>query len=179
MSLSDSMAYGYGRKSQFWGWWTPQEYQLFGTPKLSKLQKAKRGRQRPDDWQGVILLGPYHTRVPYSWKRDVPFFVRSMVLAGDKLVAAGPPDVVDETKLNVGELMHSASLTHKRLDHYLAAWRGENGGRLWIVSAADGNALQKEELDYLPVFDGMAVADEKLYISTKDGRLVCLGDGQE
>ena len=48
------------------------------------------------------------------------------------------------------------------------------GGKLRLVSAADGSALR--ELDApKPVWDGLAAANGRLFLSTADGRVVCLG----
>ncbi|MFW6171402.1 MAG: hypothetical protein ACODAD_12995, partial [Planctomycetota bacterium] len=48
-------------------------------------------------------------------------------------------------------------------------------GRLLAVSASDGETLADYELQSPPVFDGMAVADQRLYVSTKAGKVVCMG----
>ena len=46
----------------------------------------------------------------------------------------------------------------------------------WSVTTIDenGNKLTEYKLDSLPVFDGMAAASERLYISTIDGNVLCL-----
>ena len=75
-----------------------------------------------------------------------------MLLAGEILFVAGP----------LGE-------THVSLD----AFEGKEGIRLRAVSAADGAKLAEHELDALPVFDGLAAAGGKLYLATKDGRVLC------
>ena len=179
MALSDKNAYGYGRRPKFWGWWTPLEYHLFATPKDTKPTTLRdRRRKRPEDWQGVILLGPYGTRVPFEWSRQVPFSVLALVLSGDTLFAAGPPDVLDETKVDVTELMYSDELAREKLGPSLAAWQGQKGAVLWAVSAADGEARKKYNLDSVPVFDGMAAAEGRLYIATQDGKLLCMGTPQ-
>ena len=49
------------------------------------------------------------------------------------------------------------------------------GAKLRVVSAADGSKLFERELDSPPVFDGMIAARGKLYVSTRDGRVVCMG----
>jgi hypothetical protein len=76
-----------------------------------------------------------------------------MVLAGQTLFVAGP----------LGE-------THRSL----AAFDGKEGVRLRAISTADGAKLAERELSALPVFDGMAAANGKLYLTTKDGKLTCL-----
>ena len=51
----------------------------------------------------------------------------------------------------------------------------EPGGRLWVLSADTGRMLQELPLDGVPRFDGMAAAGGRLYISTEDGDIICLG----
>jgi hypothetical protein len=49
------------------------------------------------------------------------------------------------------------------------------GSQLWVVSAADGNVLEKHALKTLPVWDGMAVADGSLYLATEGGVMCMVG----
>ena len=88
------------------------------------------------------------------WQRRVPVSFTAMVLAGRKLFAAGPPDVLDPTDP-------------------LAALEGRKGAKLWIVSADGGEKLAEYELDSPPVFDGMAVTEGRRYVSLKDGTIAC------
>ena len=90
------------------------------------------------------------------WSMTVPIRVRAMVAAGETLLVAGPPDVVDPG------------------DPW-AAMDGKKGGVLWAVSATDGKKLTGYRLDSPPVFDGMAAANGRLYLSTVDGRVACYG----
>jgi hypothetical protein len=52
------------------------------------------------------------------------------------------------------------------------AYAGGQGGRLWVVNKADGKAVARYALDTIPVFDGMAAAGGRLYLSTIDGRVM-------
>jgi hypothetical protein len=45
---------------------------------------------------------------------------------------------------------------------------------LRAVSTADGSTLSELELEAIPVFDGLAAAGGKLFLSTRDGKLTCL-----
>jgi len=45
------------------------------------------------------------------------------------------------------------------------------------VNANDGTKQAAFTLDAPPVWDGLAVAGEKLYISRTDGTIECLGKG--
>lgn len=93
---------------------------------------------------------------PPKWSQWVPVRIRAMVVAGDTLFIAGPPDVLDPKDP-------------------LAAFQGRKGARLWAVSATDGQKLAELELSSPPVFDGMIVASQHLYVALKNGSLVCLG----
>jgi hypothetical protein len=46
---------------------------------------------------------------------------------------------------------------------------------LLAVSATDGRPLAAYELGAMPVFDGLAAAGGRLYLSTVDGQVLCLG----
>jgi hypothetical protein len=46
------------------------------------------------------------------------------------------------------------------------------------VSAADGKGLVTYRLGAMPVFDGMAAAHGRLYLSMADGHVLCLGGGE-
>ena len=48
-------------------------------------------------------------------------------------------------------------------------------GLLVAVSAADGSVLSQLALGAAPVFDGLAAAGGRLYVSLKNGRVACLG----
>jgi hypothetical protein len=56
----------------------------------------------------------------------------------------------------------------------LAAFQGRMGGKLAAVSAADGRQLGACDLSSPPVFDGMAAAGGRLYLSLMDGSILCL-----
>jgi len=104
--------------------------------------------------------GPGFTRArPPIWSVWVPVRIRAMVLSGKILFVAGPPDVLDP-------------------DDPLAAFEGRGGALLGAVSAADGKKLTEYKLDSPPVFDGMIAANGRLYISTRDGRVLCMGKSQ-
>ena len=55
--------------------------------------------------------------------------------------------------------------------------QGLRGATLWAVRADSGEKVAEMPLDACPVFDGMAAATERLYISNQDGSMICL-EGQ-
>jgi hypothetical protein len=54
---------------------------------------------------------------------------------------------------------------------------GKPTGFLQVVSAADGKKLAEFTLDAPPTFDGLAVAQGKVFVSLQDGNVVCYGKG--
>ena len=93
----------------------------------------------------------------YRWVRKLPVLARALVLAQNTLFLAGPPDIF-------------------ATDKPVAALDGEKGGLLYAVSTADGKELARYKLDSTPVLDGMAAAYGRLYVSMKDGSLLCLAE---
>jgi len=110
--------------------------------------------------------------VRHHWTRDVPLVARAMVLADKTLFVAGPPDLVDEEDAyaRIGE-----EEVREKLAAQGAALQGKLGALLLAAKAEDGEPLTTQELDYLPVWDGMAAAGGKLFMATTDGRVVCFG----
>jgi len=103
-----------------------------------------------------------------------PLLANAMTLCGKNLFLAGPPDVADETKM-LGFLPGADDEINRSLKAQEEAWLGKKGGLLWVVSAEDGKKLAAYELKRIPVFDGMSAAAGRLFISTRDGSLVCMG----
>jgi hypothetical protein len=109
-------------------------------------------------------------RPVYQWSGEVPLLGRALLLAGQTLFVAGPPDVVDteQTRLHVDDPQ-----THAKLAAQVEAIEGKKGALLWAVSASDGTKLAECKLQSVPVFDGMAAAGGRLYMATIDGRVLC------
>jgi len=99
-----------------------------------------------------------------------------MALDDDKLLIAGPADVLDElaTFQTIGE-----AATQKLLAEQDAIFRGERGAMLHVIDANSGETLAELELSSPPVFDGLIVAAGHVFLSTMDGRVVALTARQE
>jgi outer membrane protein assembly factor BamB len=91
------------------------------------------------------------------WSVRVPLRMTALVLADATLFAAGAPDVEADGQ-----------------DPW-AAFDGKRGGELRVFAAADGKARQTLKLGAPPVFDGLAAAGGRLYLSTVDGKISCFG----
>ncbi len=148
LSIGKDTVYGFGHKKWCFGWGRAIEHELFG------------------DVKGA---GKDHKRTR-RWQVDLPLFARAMVLAGDTLFVAGPPDVVDE-KTAVEKL--DDPQVQAKLARQRDAWNGKEGAMLMAISAKDGKKLAEYKLDALPVFDTMAAANGRLYFATTDGKVRC------
>lgn len=105
-----------------------------------------------------------------DWSRSVPILVRALAVAGDKLLLAGPDDLVDEP---AAFRTFTDPATQKKLAAQDAAMAGKSGGALMVVSCSDGKTLSSKRLNTIPVWDGLAVANGNVYLAGMDGRVHC------
>ncbi len=102
---------------------------------------------------------PRKTRVrsvaEQRWTSHIPLTGKALVLAGDTLFVAGTPVAFPADDLG-------------------KAYEGRMGGVLWAASAATGQKIAEIRLDAPPVWDSLAVANGRLFISLQDGRVVCM-----
>jgi len=127
---------------------------------LTKLAARPRPRKRRR-----------RSAVNFLWTRDVPVMVRAMALAGDRLLIAGPADVLDE---DAAFQSFGDEGTQEQLLAQDAALRGRSGGICQTIDASTGKTLAELRLDSPPVFDGLIVSAGRVYIATMDGAVVCL-----
>ena len=159
--------YSYGLKPKFHTWSsTFQDFQLFSVNKEIETDKIS----------GQTIFGKPYGRAPnqklrFNWTLDVPFYVRSMIKAGDKLFLCGPEDIVDE--VDVTKRYPAKDLLEK-LERQDGILDGKEGSHFWVVRAGDGKVLKKLHLPGLPAWDGMAAAYDRLYWATLEGKLICL-----
>ena len=168
--FNGSSVYGFGRKPQYYKWTTPLEYHLFATdkePNIIKTTPRKPGKRGAKPRQKKQRRA---TRIAYDWSQEVPLHVWAMLLADTTLFIAGPPDVIDEEE--VFSRPAGAEIRTK-LAEQSAAMEGQQGALLWAVSTAEGKKLAEYKLDSPPVFDGMAAANGRLYLSTTYGKVSC------
>ncbi len=177
LAFDESSVYGFGRRpQQLRG--TPVGHHLFSTskePKIINVTPKQRPRRRGP--YGVIT----NTRPDYRWSQAIPLHSRAMVLAAapssdgasdnKHLFIAGPPDVVDQF-VAIAQLADAGM--RSKLAEQTAALEGKKGGVLWTVATADGKRLGECKLDSIPVFDGMAAASGRLFLSQVDGRVICM-----
>ena len=119
-------------------------------PKGASSDSHRRGGRGVDKGTG------FTRRNPEKWQKLIPLRIRAMVLAGDRLFAAGPPDVLDPKDP-------------------LSAFEGRAGASLQVFSTRDGSQIKSYPLKSEPAFDGMSAAAGRLYLVTNDAKLICFG----
>ncbi len=160
LSLDQTTIYGFGRDKYPGGntgqWRGGEVYRLFATERNYPAPVPRpKGKRR----------GPQPPAVPERWTRHLPFLARALVLSGDTLFAAGPP-----------EPQHRGNnpLVLADVDEALAAYHGRRGGTLRAVATNDGGKKAEYRLEDPPVFDGMIAAAGRLYLVTTAGKVVCM-----
>lgn len=88
------------------------------------------------------------------WSHYIPIRSTAMAVADHQLILVGAPDIVDP-------------------DDPLGAFEGRKGAILSLFSTRDGKKISEQDLDTLPIWDGLAVAHGKLFLSMQDGTVRC------
>ena len=88
------------------------------------------------------------------WTSTIPIEAKSLLVGSDRLYLAGTRDKVDK-------------------EDPWAHFDGRRGALLISYSKKDGKLIRELELTSPPVFDGLASADKKLFVSCKDGSVLC------
>jgi outer membrane protein assembly factor BamB len=107
---------------------------------------------------GEISLGSTNKkgrRQGALWTSTIPIRADSLLVGADNLYLAGVRDEVDKKD---------------RWSHF----DGQKGGLILVCSKHDGKLKSQIELKSPPVFDGLASADKKLFVSCRDGSVLCL-----
>ncbi|MFN0077372.1 MAG: PQQ-binding-like beta-propeller repeat protein [Prosthecobacter sp.] len=112
--------------------------------------------------------------VQHTWDRFVPIVARSMALAGKTVLVSGAPDMIDE-EYAFERLAAKDPAILKELDEQNEALEGRRGAKMWAVNVETGEQSAGLELTSPPVWDGITVAQGRVYVSTMDGKLQCFG----
>lgn len=115
------------------------------------------------------------TLVQFDWTQDIPLLARAMVKTGDLILTAGPPDLINEEE-TFQKLTEGGQEVQKLLQKQDEALEGSQGAILWVVSTKTGEKLREIPLSSLPTWDGMAAANDRLFIATTDGKVICFGE---
>jgi outer membrane protein assembly factor BamB len=106
--------------------------------------------------KGYMLFAKNMKGKRKNWMGRIPVRVRAMALAGERLLVAGPPDVLEKTDP-------------------LGAFEGRKGGWLYAIDPNSGDTVAKRKLPSPPVFNGIAAARGRLYLADEAGHITCFG----
>ena len=178
LAFDDEHVYGYGRHPKYLCNSSALEYRLFAADKRFDPDRAARVNkvkipQNVVNWKNRAKRPELDlSAVSRKWLVEKPEFIaKAMILAEGTLFVAGPPDVVDEENI-WGRTLEPE--VQAKLQAQSAALEGSQGALLWAVSASDGGKLAEYKLESVPEFDGMAAADGRLYLSMKNGCILCM-----
>ena len=183
LSYDDKAIYGFARDRYAGGntgqWRGGEKYQLYaydrsgpapGSPaRVKKPAQPSVDRKGKPRKKGARKKGPALKPLTYQWTSQVPLLATSLAVTRDAVFIAGPPDVFKAA----GKTGQQA-LVLKDAERALAAWEGASGGVLYCARKSDGKKLSQVQLPSPPVFDGIAVAGGRLYMSLKNGRVLQL-----
>ena len=125
-------------------------YSVFGHP----VNRGKSWNPRG----GYTLVAKTRTGDNWAdkWQATMPMTGKAMVLAGDTVFVIGAPLVFPP-------------------DDLAGTYAGRRGAIMRAVSAADGTTLAEYKLGKLPVWDGIAAANGRMFIVNQDGSAECWG----
>ena len=165
--------YGYCRKDKYYRWISTLQYHMFSAPRGQHLG--------PEQQQNLTHGGSSQmdkkNYVQRNWTGVIPIQLRAMAGAGKNLIIAGPPNELiepDVARPQVKEIIEDPQWLTK-IDAQQRAEDGELGGKIIVINPTTGERVKAADLDSPPVFDGMIVANGRVYVSTLDGKVRCFG----
>jgi len=161
LSFTSDAVYGYGREKLSGGpvGHRADTYRLFRMPRTGEARRAARQGQRKPPGPAEPL-----------WTDPQSLIVRAMVVGKDRLAVAGP---------RAWSQKDPGLLAFQNEPDARAGFEGRNGVFLRILNAADGREISESELPAMPVFDGLSAAQGRLYLATRDGKVICLAEKSE
>lgn len=180
LALDDGRVYGFGREPGLFVWSHVLENRLFCSARqadteaisIVKQWSQKSGRDAMFNRQFTRQASIQNRLAPkqYWSVSQPPLHARAMVLTGETLFVAGPPDVLNEDEAFE---QPNYPLVRDKITEQDAAYEGKRGALLIGVSTTDGKPVQQLDLSSQPAWDGMVAANGRLYLSTKDGKVLC------
>ncbi|MCX7015680.1 MAG: hypothetical protein NTW86_24530, partial [Candidatus Sumerlaeota bacterium] len=152
---------------------TPGLFAESKTPALT--EKVMKGKTQAG--KGKLRNVSTATVAP-AWSVDTPFYGVSMAIAGDTLFVAGPQRGNEvEAAQYLAECPTNECVPPPVAQSALDAFNGKQGSTIWAVNKSDGAQRAAFRLESRPVFDGLIAAQGRLFITTTDGKALCLGPG--
>jgi hypothetical protein len=181
MVFDSDRVYGFGREPGLFVWSHVLENHLFCAAKQADEEAIARVKQWSNKVGRDAVFNRQVTRQTPTRQRlapnlhwsvmHPPLQVRAMALAGGKLLVAGPPDVLDEDEAYNRPFARDVQAAEVEQE---VAYEGDGGAVLMALSADAGEVVYKADLSAPPVWDGMAVTENRVYLATADGGVICM-----
>jgi len=135
-------------------------FTLFSMTAFEKTMKTETGKEstkRKKNKSRILRYAPV-SKYEYreNWMTGIHVNAEAMLMDDDNLFLAGTPNAFPE-------------------DDIFKGVEGRMGGLLIVVSKEDGAELARYALKDVPSWDGMSAEDGKLFISLKNGSVICFG----
>ena len=114
------------------------------------------------------------TYVKYDWNTYVPVSTKALSMSGTNLIVAGPPDLANEENL-FERLTKKDPTVQKEIDEQEASLSVKRGALVKIINKGSGEVARDFSLDNPPVWDGVSVAQGRIFVVTADGKIHCYG----
>jgi outer membrane protein assembly factor BamB len=136
--------------------YVPQGGDLSIIPDRNRLSEVETGIRHMVAVESGLIISKTSNNRP-AWRDNAfPIGPCSMVVTEEKLLVAGFRDIIDSA------------------DPW-ANLEGRKNAALWMLSKENGSKLTEYPLETLPVWNGMAAANGNIFVSLKNGKLICLG----
>ncbi len=167
----ETKVFGFGRAAEDMLWRPAIRQRIFRSDKAPEVKTDEKADFKQK-------CGQLEKRVKTDWEIKAPIFVCAMLKTRSHLVCAGPPILLDTTEIEVNKLLNGTKLDEQTLDKLArqqAGFDGQLESQLLIFDAATGKEMHCVSAPSAPVFDGLAAANDKLYMALTDGSVVCFG----
>ena len=126
------------------------------------------------DTQPVFGMGlAYDEHTAWSLLRKRPYSKDPVIRVTGKALGDESDARSADWQVMIGEVRPKSIL--KAGDHLWIGGKEDARGVLKVLSASDGQVVHSQTIDVPMVWDGMAAADQCLYLSLENGRVACYG----
>lgn len=142
--------------------------ELFGDRPGGKYGVEGRVRGRVIAFDDNLCVGHYMTYGGQAWDTKNPLFLQAVDKDPKKPIWKSEP-----SELIADDLVLGPKFVYV-VGHYR---RVKGDPEIWIVSREDGKVQAKTPVDGFPAFFGTSAAGGKLFLATRDGKLICYQGG--
>lgn len=187
VTVDGRTAYAYGRAREYYlGHVKGFERHLYVASIAPQQETLKPGPREPRSSGSFTRpIAKYAPKgIAIGWSTQIPVLVKGMVVAGEKLVVAGPAfelhpssflidPATDGIRLASGP--DKAARAKIQVDLADRGLKGKESPRLCVLSKRTERVKVNHPLASSPVFDGLIAAAGRLYLCREDGVVSCLG----